>query len=601
MNMAKELKISVGQHSDKGRKEVNQDFHGVLVPKEPLLSSKGIAIALADGIGSSEVSQIASEFAVMGFLDDYYCTSEAWSVKRSVERVLTATNAWLHSRTQQSQYRYDKDRGYVCTLSALVIKSTTAHLFHVGDTRIYRVHADALEQLTHDHRVWVSEGQSYLSRAVGFNPQIEIDYQALQVDKGDVFLLASDGVYEHVDASFMINAAQRGRDDLDRAARAIVEEAFQRGSNDNLTVQIVAIDELPSQDAREIHQRLSELALPPILEARATIDGYKIVREVHGSNRSHIYLAVDMESNALVIIKAPSTDLQGDSVYLERFLMEEWVARRVNSAHVLKPCQQIRERHYLYVATEFIDGQTLSQWMIDNPKPDLETVRGIVEQIAKGLLAFHRLEMLHQDLRPDNIMIDTTGTVKIIDFGATSVAGIVEMAMPNERSNILGTAQYTAPEYFLGEAGTARSDMFSLGVITYQMLTGRLPYGAEVAKARTQSAQRKLRYASALDDNREIPLWLDGVLSKAVHPNPLKRYETLSEYVYDLRYPNRAFLSRTRPPLAERHPVPFWKGVSSILAAIIVMLLFVQFGILRSTPGKVLQAPVSTSPIRSTK
>ena len=99
--MAKELKISVGQHSDKGRKEVNQDFHGVLVPTEPLLTSKGIAIALADGIGSSEVSQVASAFAVQGLLEDYYCTSEAWSVKKSVERVVTATNSWLHSRTQQ--------------------------------------------------------------------------------------------------------------------------------------------------------------------------------------------------------------------------------------------------------------------------------------------------------------------------------------------------------------------------------------------------------------------------------------------------------------------------------------------------------------------
>lgn len=599
--MVKALKISVGQHSDKGCKEVNQDFHGVLVPKEPLLSSKGIAIALADGIGSSEVSQIASEFAVMGLLDDYYCTSEAWSVKRSVERVLTATNAWLHSRSRQGPYRYDQDRGYVCTLSALVIKSNTAHVFHVGDTRIYRVHANALEQLTQDHRVWVSEGQSYLSRAVGFKPQIEIDYQALPVEAGDVFLLASDGVYEHVDASFMAHAVQRERGDLDRAARLIVEEALQRGSLDNLTLQIVAIDELPIQDAREIHQRLSELALPPLLEARATLDGYRIVREVHGSSRSHIYLAVDMETAESVILKTPSIDLQGDLAYLERFLMEEWVARRINSAHVLKPCQPTRERHYLYVATEFIAGQTLSQWMIDNPKPDLETVRGIVEQIAKGLQAFHRLEMLHQDLRPDNIMIDTTGTVKIIDFGATRVAGIEEMAPLNERCNILGTAQYTAPEYFLGEPGTDRSDLFSLGVITYQMLTGRLPYGAEVAKTRTQSAQRKLRYESALSEQRAIPAWLDGVLSKAVHPNPLRRYETLSEYVYDLRHPNRAFLSRTRAPLAQRHPVRFWKGVSAILAALLVALLFAQLGRQGASAGKALQAPVSTPQIYAPK
>ncbi len=577
--MAKDLKISVGQYSDKGRKDVNQDFHGVLVPKEPLLSAKGIAIALADGIGSSEVSQIASEFAVRGILDDYYCTSEAWSVKRSVERVLTATNAWLHSRTQHSQYRYDKDRGYVCTLSVLVIKSTTAHIFHVGDTRIYRVHGDELEQLTQDHRVWVSGGQSYLSRAVGFNPQIEIDYQALPLKEGDLFVLASDGVYEFISDARIADAVQRGRDDLDGAARSIVAQALAQGSDDNLTVQIIAIEALPQHHAAEVHKQLSVLTLPPLLEPRASFDGYTIVRALHASHRSHIYLAQDAQTQSLVALKTPSVDLQGDPAYLERFLLEEWVARRIDSAHVLKPCMQTRERRHLYVAMEYVDGQTLAQWMIDNPKPSLETVRGIVEQIAKGLQAFHRLEMLHQDLRPNNIMIDKTGTVKIIDFGATRVAGIVETAAPDLPGNILGTAQYTAPEYFLGDAGTERSDQFSLGVITYQMLCGKLPYGAEVAKAATRVAQDRLQYASVLQDDREIPVWLDGVLAKAVHPSPRKRYEALSEFVHDLRQPNQAFLSRTKPALVERNPVLFWKCVSALLSATVLLLLFAQYGV----------------------
>ena len=97
------LAVRVGQYSDRGRKEVNQDFHCATLPEGPLLSSKGVAVAVADGIGSSAVSRAASELAVRGLLEDYYCTSEAWSVKRSIERVLTATNSWLHSRTQQSQ------------------------------------------------------------------------------------------------------------------------------------------------------------------------------------------------------------------------------------------------------------------------------------------------------------------------------------------------------------------------------------------------------------------------------------------------------------------------------------------------------------------
>jgi serine/threonine protein phosphatase PrpC len=573
------LQISLGQCSDKGRKSTNQDFHGALIPNEPLLSLKGIAILMADGISSSSVSDVASESAVKSFLTDYYCTPESWSVKTSAQRVLAATNAWLHSQTRRSQYAYDNDKGYVCTLSAMVIKSTTAHIFHAGDCRIYRVAGNALEQLTEDHRVIVSAEQTYLGRALGINPQIEIDYHALQIERGDVFLLATDGVYEHVSARFVVNTIKENSQDLDSAAKIIVDGAFQRGSPDNLTVQIVRIDELPGGEASEVFGPTLELPPPPLLEARMRFDGYKVVREIHGSSRSHIYLAVDSDTDDLVAIKIPSIDLRDDPAYLTRFMMEEWVARRIDSPHVLKPRLPSRKRNYLYVAMEFVDGQTLTQWMIDNPKPDLETVRGIVEQIAKGLRAFHRKEMLHQDLRPENVMIDKTGTAKIIDFGSTKITGVVEATPFIGQNDILGTAQYTAPEYFMGESGSPRSDMFSLGVITYQMLTGKLPYGSQIAKARTKSQFGKLRYSSAVDDKREIPVWIDGALRRIVHPEPNKRYESLSEFTFDLRYPNPKYLDASGMPLIERNPNLFWKCTTAILVCIILGLLASQHGI----------------------
>ncbi|MFL6839626.1 MAG: protein kinase domain-containing protein [Bradyrhizobium sp.] len=575
--MARKLKISVGQCADKGRKESNQDFHGVLIPSEPLLGLKGIAIVLADGISSSSVSRIASESAVKGFLTDYYCTPESWSVRTSAQRVLEATNSWLHAQTRRSQYSYDKDKGYVCTLSAMVIKSTTAHIFHVGDARIYRVAGNTLEQLTDDHRVIISSEQSYLGRALGVTPQVEIDYQTFQVEKGDTFLLVTDGIYEYVGPRDLAKAIKDG-EDLDKAAQAIVQQAYERGSQDNLTAQIVRIDELPDGSASEAFGQPSQLPLPPLLEARMIFDGYKIVRELHGSARSHIYLAVDIETDTLVTIKIPSIDLRDDAAYLKRFMMEEWVARRIDSPHVLKPCAPSRKRNYLYVVTEFIDGQTLTQWMIDNPKPALETVRGIVEQIAKGIRAFHRKEMLHQDIRPDNIMVDKTGTVKIIDFGSTKVTGVAEATPSGKANDILGTAQYTAPEYFLGEQGSPRSDQFSLGVVSYQMLTGRLPYGAQIARARTRSQLSKLHYNPAALVNPEIPAWIDGALERAVHPNPAKRYDSLSEFIFDLRHPNIKYLATSSTPLIERNPLLFWKCMTVALALLVVVLLALQHG-----------------------
>jgi serine/threonine protein kinase len=249
------------------------------------------------------------------------------------------------------------------------------------------------------------------------------------------------------------------------------------------------------------------------------------------------------------------------------------VARRIDNPHVLKPRPPARARSYLYVVFEYVDGRTLAQWMRDQPAPRLDAVRTIVEQIAAGLRAFHRLEMLHQDLRPENVMIDGAGVVRIIDFGAARVAGLAEMTAPERADEALGTEQYMAPEYLLGEGGTERSDLFSLAVITYQMLSGRLPYGAQVARLRTRAALSKLNYDSVLDRRRETPAWLDGVLRKALHPNPMKRHEALSEFVHDLRHPPREFLARQRTPWVERNPLLFWKGLALALGLLALGLL----------------------------
>jgi serine/threonine protein phosphatase PrpC len=574
--MAEQLRVALGEYSDKGRKPINQDAHGSAIPDEPQLSSKGIAICLADGISSSDVSQIASQAAVSGFLADYYCTAEAWSAKKSALAVLSATNSWLHAQTRQSQFRFEKDKGYVCAFSAVVIKSNTAHIFHVGDTRVYRLRDQNLEQLSEDHRLWVSTEQSYLSRALGMNPQVDLDYRDVPVAPGDVFLLASDGAYEYVSNETLFRAIAEHESDLNAAAAAIARQAHDNGSEDNLTLQILRVDALPQYQASEIATQVAELPLPPGLQARLNFDGYQILREMHASHRSHVFLALDTDSNTQVIIKTPSVDLAGDQAYLERLLLEEWIARRLNNAHVLKAYLPGRKRNYLYTVSEYVEGQTLTQWLIDNPKPDLESVRAIVEQIGKGLRAFHRLEMLHQDLRPNNILIDKTGTVKIIDFGSSQVAGLSENEAPYVQYQILGTEQYSAPEYFLGEGGTPRSDLFSLGVITYQMLSGRLPYGTQVSRARTRTAQRKLRYRSVIDEDREVPRWIDEAIKKAVQPAPDKRYAEISEFMYDLRHPNPKFLQKTQPPIIERNPVLFWKSLALILCLILLVLVVRQ-------------------------
>ncbi len=571
--MQKQLKVSISQHTDKGRKELNQDFHDVRIPKEPQFSNKGIAIAIADGISSSDVSQIASKVCVTSFLIDYFSTPESWSVKKSAQRVLASINSWLYSQSKQGLHHYDKNRGYVSTFSGMIIRSQTAHIFYAGDTRIYRLRANKLEQLSEDHRLWVSNEKSYLSRALGMDSQVSVEYESFQIEEGDIFILMTDGVYECVSSDFIIYTLQKNEKNFGSVAKIISDKAYEQGSQDNLTIQLVRINSLADKSVDETHQELRDKPFPPILEARSSFDGYTIVRILSSSSRSHVYLAQDDETKTSVVLKAPSIDLREDRAYLERFMMEEWIAIRLNSPYLVKSYMHTRKRNYLYTIFEFIEGQTLTQWMIDNPKPTLEAVRDIAEQIAKGLLALHRQEMIHQDLRPENIIIDTTGTVKIIDFGSTRVEGIMDINTYHEQDNLLGTALYSAPEYFLGKVGTPRSDLFSLGLIVYQMISGKFPYGVQVARCTTKASQKKLKYLPLDSEENSIPIWIDETLKKALQVDPYERYEELSEFLYDLRHPNTKFVNRTRPPLVERHPVILWKGISFVLFIIILILL----------------------------
>lgn len=574
MTRPERLRISVGQHSEKGRKQANQDFHGASTPAEPLLTTKGCVVAIADGISTSDAGRAASESAVAGFLADYYATPEPWSVKTSAQRVLAAINSWLYAKTRRGPHRYDRERGYVCALSALVFKSTTVHVFRVGDARVYRLSSGTLEQLTNDHRIRVTEDLSYLGAALGIGEHVEIEYRALRAEAGDVFVLATDGVHEHLEPGLMTAALEPHADDLDAAARAIVAAAYEHGSDDNLTAQLVRIEHVPGETADELYRRLANLPSPPVLDSGVVLDGYRIVREVHASNRSHVYLAVDEDTDGRVALKTLSTELENDPAHLERFLAEEWIGRRVDNPHVAQSPGAERKRGHLYTVMEFIDGRTLRQWMRDNPGPGLESVRDIVEQIARGLRAFHRLEMIHQDLRPDNVMIDSMGTVKLIDFGPTHVAGVEEGGSGG--GDRLGTAPYSAPECFLCERGSNRSDIFSIGVITYEMLTGRLPYGARLARSRSRLDQQRLRYTSVLNFNRDVPRWIDGPLKKALHTDPKRRYTALSEFLHDPRHPRREFPEGPWPPLVDRDPVLFWQSVSLVLAIVVLVVLVLR-------------------------
>lgn len=570
-NPATGLRVAIGQCSAAGSKPLNQDFHGAVVPVGAALVTKGIALALADGIGSSECSQLASAAAVRDFLDDYYAASDAWTVRRAACCVIGASNAWLHAQTQRGAGRFDKERGHVCTFSALVFKGRDAHCLHVGDARLARVHAQALEPLTDEHRLRLPGGEVVLGRALGIAPQVQIDYRHWPVAVGETYLLASDGAWEWLDAAAVNAALQHHGSDLQAAAEALVAEALARGSDDNATLQLVRVLQLPEADA--LHGARDALALAPPLRAGQSFEGCTVQRELQTSARSHVYLARDEASGQAVVLKLPATGLHDDAAALDRFVLEEWVARRIASAHVVKAAAAQRPRRHLFVALEYLPGQTLAQWMTDHPRPSLQAVRGIVGQVAAGLQALHRKQMLHQDLRPENVLVDALGTVKLIDLGGVHVAGLAEADGDAHARAMRGSLQYTAPEYFVGDGGSERSDLFALAVIAWQMLSGRLPYGLQLTRVRTPRDLQRLQLQPLRALRPDLPAWVEAVLRKALQPQPARRQQALSEFVHDLHAPGAEFRGARLPPLAERHPLAFWRALALLFATSSVLLL----------------------------
>jgi eukaryotic-like serine/threonine-protein kinase len=570
--MSTNLKIAAGQYSIPGVKDSNDDACGIRVPDSALLRTRGLAAVIADGMSGSEAGKAAAEACVSGFLADYFSTPESWSTETAGAKVLTALNRWLYG---QGHREYDSAHAMVTTLSVLVIKSATAHLFHVGDTRIYCMRQGCIECLTRDHRVLIGTDKNVLSRAMGIELNMEIDYRTVAVETGDIFLLTTDGVHDFLDdtvlAEYLYNNSLRP----ESVSHQIVERALAAGSNDNISCQVLKVEQLPDRDEHEFYRKFSELPFPPPLQPGMVLDGYRIVRELHASKRTQVYLALDSRTDHKVILKTPSINYSDDAEYIEGFLHEEWAGRRIRNQHVLKVFEPHGRRQCLYYVTEYIEGWTLRQWMTDNPQPALEDVREIVAQIAAGLRAFHRLEMVHQDLKPENIMIDRHGTVKIIDFGSTRIAGIEEITTPLTRGNLLGTRNYTAPEYLQGLQGTNVADIYSLGVVAYEMLTGHLPYGKQELTTRRL---RRVHYLPAAQANPAIPPWIDRALEKAVMIERGRRYSLLSEFIHDLMHPNPAFASRRTEPLIERNPLLLWQGVAALLLLFNLWLLYRQAG-----------------------
>jgi serine/threonine protein phosphatase PrpC len=573
MHIKGELRVRYGQATSAGVKPQNDDCLGIQIPDRDLLATKGLVVVVADGVSAAEAGKEASELCVKNFINDYFSTPETWEVKTAAHRVLVSLNRWLFSKGQSLA---DERRGYVAAMSAVVLKARSAYLFHVGDTRVYRFREGDLEPLTQDHHTWVSSKTCYLSRAMGMGVSLDIDYRKTGMEPGDVLFFSTDGVHEHVKNSDIATVLADADTESDALCQQLVDLALANGSQDNLSCQILRLDDLPEASSKDIYDALSRLPFPPDLKVGMSLDGYQVEAVLHESSRSQLYLVRDTETGQRMTMKTPSVNFSDDAAYIERFIMEEWIGRRISNAHIVKTLEKTRTPQCLYYLMEHVEGKTLAQWIVENPSPEIGVVVGMVQQIVDGLRTLHRRETLHQDLKPDNIMIQPDGVVKIIDLGSAFIAGIHETNVPFERGQNLGTMKYSAPEYRLGRRPSTRSDQFALAMIAYDLFTGGQgsPYGEEFADAQSLRDFSALNYQPATRYNPLVPTWVDGALKKALSLNSELRYEVLSELIADLKQPNAQFLESGNLPLIQRDPLRFWKGLSAVLGVVVVVLMW---------------------------
>jgi len=575
-HLPSDQQFTLGQTSHKGAKAQNEDAIGIRIPQGIIQSHKGSVAIIADGVSAAEAGKEASETCVRNFLSDYYSTPDTWSVKQSTTKVLTALNRWLYSQGQRFS---DAQKGYISTLSCIIFKSNTAHIFHVGDSRVYRLRDGALEQLTRDHATAVSPTQSYLVRAMGLDVKLDVDYRSVDIEQGDLFFLSTDGIHDFISDQQLRNhlkpLTELQTENFEENCRQLVDLALTQKSNDNLSCQIIRIDKLPSQDLNDVHQRLTDLPFPPELAIGMSIDGLRIEKELHNSNRSQLYKVVDIETGEAFCMKTPSVNYNDDAAYIERFILESWIGNRINNPHVLKVAGFNRPKNYLYYLTEYIEGITLEKWIKENPNPPIQSVIVIIQQVLKGLRAFHRRETIHQDLKPGNIMLDKNGEAKIIDFGSCHVKAIAEIATPLERDGILGTATYAAPEAVLKGQSLQQSDIFSVAVILFEMLTNKLPFAGKLEECRSKSAYLKTRYTPSYEINPLVPVWLDGTIKKALRFEAGNRHGDVSEFLYEIEHPNPKYKKTYNVALLRSNPSLPWQLLSGgLFIALCVSLYF---------------------------
>jgi serine/threonine protein phosphatase PrpC len=555
---------SIGFYSDIGSRKQNDDFAGAVLGTELPTPRQDVVAAIADGIGSTKGGRVAAETTVRGFLEGFCELPETLEVKRAGAKVLEALNSWIHAQG----HRDPALAGMGCTFTAVVLRGRLAHVLHVGDTRAYRLSGERLTHLTIDHvRKHVGRGSRTLYRALGVEPDVRLDYAAQPVALHDRILLCSDGVHEYL-ADQSVADFLRERSAPGDTARALVEAALQSGSTDNCTALVLDVVGLPTAESAAIRNAIVQLPIMPVPREGQTVDGFALKAFLSDGRYTRLFAAVDNLEGGEVALKFPKPQAATLATHSASFMREALVGVCVSSpwlGHVIElpPGRQTA----LYSVMPLYQGELLETRLKRHPALGLEEGRDIAINLARASAALHRAGIIHRDIKPDNVILEAGGSIKLIDLGVVRVPGLEDL--PPER--IPGTRGYMAPEMFAGEAGNEATDIYALGITMFYAFTGEFPYG----NADPTSPPRRDRPSELTTLRPDLPAWLQAAVGRAIAIDPAQRFGDMAEFAFEMEGgPASAPLALGRPrTLYERDPVQFWQGVAALLLLALILLL----------------------------
>jgi protein phosphatase len=569
------LQISIGGYSSAGVKDENQDAFAALIPEPTLLINKGACAVIADGLSCADNAADASQLSVTQFIDSFYATPDTWSVQKSGAKVLTSLNNWLYG-----QAKTNKTSQWLTTLSAIVCKSSTAHIFHVGDCRISRLQNNVLETLTREHNHKAAGKNTVLTRAMGADTRLDVDYKKVPMENGDIFLLSSDGVFNHLSDKYIRSQLSKAkniahtRSQLEQISKQLVDKAIKSDSTDNVTCLIIKIDNTVTDDQQALSHYFESKVIPPPLKVGDKIDIFQVQQVIVHNTRSHIYLVKEQDKDIIKVLKVPSLNFSEDKAFLRSFIQEAWIGERIDHANLMKVMFAPDNSQFLYHLSDHIKGQSLRQWIAHNPKPEIYKVQNILKQLITAVRVLQRMEIAHLDIRPENIIIDDNGHITLIDYGAAKIKAFDD-GYKNIKHMPMGTLEYSAPEYLIESKADFKSDMFSIAIVVYELLSGQYPYKLLKNQYEINHNLALWQYKMIRNFRSDCPIEIDLAIRQACSPDHTKRYNAFSEFEADICADNIKQVGHYQEvPFMEREPVKFWKLISLFLFLALLVVAF---------------------------